>query len=282
MKIGQLTIAMEPTGRYGELVAECFYREGYRVVQAQPFMFHRYAESLDMRGKSDFKDCLSLAQYAKERGEKLRAWMPKTMLEWELRDTQVLIRSLTKRSVILQTQIQCGLRSTWVKERLQHELGECQKRLDEAMDRATDLIKGDEVLSRDFGLLMTICGIGERSAVLLLTLIDFREFKSSRALACFLGLSKRTYESGDSVRGRERISKRGNGYIRAALFMPARVARIHNPAIAEFSERLEGKGKHDWAIQMAVIRKLVTTAWSMIVNEMEWSPTYINPHFNQI
>ena len=69
-----LKLVLEPTGRYGELVAEYFYGRKTRVFQAQPFMFHRYAESIDMRGKSDMKDAFALAQYCKERWQKLREW----------------------------------------------------------------------------------------------------------------------------------------------------------------------------------------------------------------
>jgi transposase len=272
-------MVMEPTGRYGELVAEYFYRRKVAIRLAQPFMFHRYAESLDMRGKSDFKDSFSLARYCLERWKKLRDWRPKAELECELRDTQMLIRSLTKRSVALQSQLQCGLRSSWVAEKLRSELLRCENDLDETITRAIELIRLDARLSSDLELLMGICGIAEKSAVLLLTLINFRDFKTSRALACFLGLTNRKYESGESVRGKERISKRGNGYIRAALFMPARAARMHNPAIAAFSARMEAKGKHDWAIQMAVIRKLVTTAWAVVTNQFEWDPNYSNPQF---
>ncbi len=275
-------MVLEPTGRYGELVAEYFYRLKVAVRQVQPFMFHRYAESLDMRGKSDYKDCASLSQYCKERWNKLRNWKPKTELEWELRDTQLLIRSLTKRTVTLSCQLQCRLRSKWVEERLREELKRCEGELDAAINRAIELMQTDPILTNDLELLMTICGIAAKSAVLLLTLIDFRQFKTSRALACFLGLTKRKYESGESIRGKERISKRGSGYIRAALFMPARCARIHNPAIADFAARMESKGKHDWAIQMAVVRKLVTTAWAVITKQLDWDPNYSNPHYSPI
>jgi transposase len=276
--IKNLDIAIEPTGRYGELVAEYFFRRKHRVLLAQPFMFHRYAESLDMRGKSDYKDALALAKYCKERGDTLREWKPKSEMEWELRDIQVLIRGLTKRATALQCQLKCHLRSKFVEQALNEELKRCQKQLDQALEHAKDVVLGDPILSVDFQLLCTIPGIAEKSALLMLTLIDFRKFRSSRKLACFLGLTKKKYESGETVRGAERISKRGSKIVRNALFMPARTARIHNPAIREFSERMEANGKHDWAIQMAVIRRLVTTAWSLIVNQVEFDREFVNQY----
>lgn len=276
--IKHLEIALEPTGRYGELVAEYFYRRKHRVLLVQPFKFHRYAESLDMRGKSDYKDAFALAQYCRERGEKLRSWKPKTDAEWELRDTQLLIRSLTKRSTSLQCQLKCKLRSPYVAQALKEELTRCSQQLDEALDHAKEVVESHPVLARDFRLLQTIPGVGEKSALLLLTLIEFRAFQSSRALACFLGLTKKKYESGATVKGREGISKRGSRIVRSALFMPARSARIHNPALRQFSERMETSGKHDWVIQMAVIRKLVTMSWALITEQIEFNPEFVNVH----
>ena len=274
--ITELEVALEPTGRYGELVSEYFFRRKYRVRQVNTLMFSRYAESLDIRGKTDAKDCLALAYYCKERSDKLRLWRPKTELEWELRDLQVLLRSLTKRSIAIRCQLSCRLKSRFVAQELEEELTECQKRADRALDRAEQLILTDEVLAQDFKLLCTIPGVGRRTALLLLTLIDFRSFRTSRSLACFLGLTKKLHESGSSVRGREKISKRGSKWIRAALFMPTRVARRFNPLMHEFAERQIASGKHDWTVQFAVMRKLVTMAWAVVVNQTPFEASYVN------
>lgn len=277
--VNKLTIAFEPTGRYGDALAETLYRSGFALLQVQPFQFRKFAESLDMRCKSDAKDCIALAQYAKERADQLREWHPKSVLQHELRDMKVLIQSLTKRKVALKLQLQCGLRSSWVKKQIQIELSDCEEKLDAALDRALTLIDSDPILANDMRLITSIVGIGDKTALTLLILIPFREFSSSRAVACFLGLTKAKYESGSSIHRREGISKRGSTLIRGELFMPARTARKHNPEIAEFAKRMEAKGKHDWTIQMAVIRKLVTTCWSLIHHDRLWEPNYINPHY---
>jgi transposase len=180
--------------------------------------------------------------------------------------------------VTLQCQLGCHLKSRYVAEELQGDLERCEAQMEKALKYAQDIIKRDPILAVDFELLMSIPGIAVKSAVLLLTLIDFRKFKSSRALACFLGLTKRKYQSGSTIRGHEGVSKRGSKIIRSALFMPARSARIHNEHLRNFSERMSAKGKHDWAIQMAVIRRLVTTAWAIVVRQVPFDRTYVNQH----
>lgn len=280
--INQLQLVMEPTGRYGDQLAEDLHKKGHKVLLAQPLKFSRYAESIDIRNKSDNKDSFGLAQYSAERGSKLEQWVPKSLLELELRDAALLVRSLTKRSVVLQNQLQCGLRSAHVRNKLKEELDRVDADLDDELKRCKSLILQHTVLSQDMRMILTIPGLGEKSAILLLTLIDFRRFRSSRSLACFLGLSTRKHESGSSVKAKERLSKRGSKAIRGALFMPARTARQHNPQIREFSERLESKAKHDWVIQMAVVRKLVTIAWAVVTSATEYDAQYQNEHSKPI
>lgn len=274
----RIRFVLEPTGRYAEKLEEYLIACGVVVLEVQPLMLRRYAESLDMRGKSDFKDAFALAMYCKERGPGLRPWKPKTKLEYELRDLQLWIRSLTKRIVSLKCQRKCGLRSRHVRQRIEEELQRLEDELEEAIALAKKTVKQHPTLSRDMRLLQTIPGIGEKSAVLLVTLIDFRKFKSSRALASFLGLTQRKHQSGTSIRGKESISKRGNKHVRSALFLPARAARRSNTHLIDFAERMVSNGKHDLTIQAAVTRKLVTTAWAVIVHQRPFDPDYVNQH----
>lgn len=277
----RIEVALEPTGRYGELLAEFLHNNNCHVREVQPYKFRQYAGSLDLRTKSDLKDAYALALYCKERGAQIREWQPKTNLDFELRDMQLLIRSLTKRSTTLQLQMKCGLRSAYVAQRIEEELTRCKSELAEVLERAGELIAQHPVLSKDLDLLQTIQGIGRKSAVLLVTMIDFRRFKTSRALACFLGLTQRKHQSGTSIHGKERISKSGNKHVRSALFMPALSARSSNVFMIEFAQRLTQNGKHHLTVQSAIVRKLVTTAWAVVVRQTPFDPEYKNLHLAQ-
>jgi transposase len=270
----KIELVFEPTGRYGERLAEFMHSRKCVVFQAQPFLFRRYAESLDMRGKSDHKDCLALARYGLERREVLMVWQPKTDLEQELRDMQVLLRSLGKRRVVIKCQLESGLRSEYVTARLRAELRQLESSFSEALKRAHSLIKDHAQLSRDLELVDSIPGIGLQTAILLVALVDFRKFKSARAVACFLGLTKRKYQSGTSVRGYEGMSKRGSTYIRGELFMPARAAVQHDEIASALYRRLREKGKLDVQAQVAVMRRMVTIAWALVTKQ----ETFIHNH----
>ena len=65
------------------------------------------------------------------------------------------------------------------------------------------------------------------------------------------------HQSGSSIDRPARISKRGNRYLRCALYMPAVVASQHDPIIKAFYERLLEKGKKPVCALVAVMRKLL-------------------------
>lgn len=71
------------------------------------------------------------------------------------------------------------------------------------------------------------------------------------------GLTPRREVSGSSVRGRARLSKTGNAALRKALYLPAIVAKQHNPVIKAFCERLFKNGKSKMAVIGAARRKLL-------------------------
>jgi transposase len=61
-----------------------------------------------------------------------------------------------------------------------------------------------------------------------------------------------------------RISKRGNVYLRRALFMPALVAVRRNPAVQRFAVELTAKGKAPLQVLVAVMRKLLHAIYGML------------------
>ena len=86
------------------------------------------------------------------------------------------------------------------------------------------------------------------------------------------------YESGRSVRGSRSISRKGRASLRAALYMPALVAKQHNPLLHSFAERLEAKGKQPKQIIVAVMRKLLHLAYGILKSGHPFDPHYGQAH----
>jgi transposase len=143
-------------------------------------------------------------------------------------------------------------------------------------DSATPVLKAIRTEVRDIekrmrthepdvqALLRSIPGIGVLSAAVLVAFVgDIRRFTTPDKLVAYIGLDSRVYESGTSVRGKGRISKRGNKYLRHTLFNAAFIARQHHPGLKGYFEKKIGEGKHYFSAMCAVEHKLVRLIWAV-------------------
>ena len=101
-----------------------------------------------------------------------------------------------------------------------------------------EAIKSTASLQKDYELLLTIPGIGARTAWSMLVILRSRRFASAPEAASYLGLNPIEKQSGMTRYRRPRLSKAGNGRFRQALYFPAMVATRKNPDIKAQYDRL--------------------------------------------
>jgi transposase len=139
-------------------------------------------------------------------------------------------------------------------ELLKEEIRELERQIKEHINRHPNLKQQSE-------LLQTIPDIGERTANLLLSEIEFERYDSAPSIAAQAGVMPRKRQSGTSLK-QTSLSKLGNARLRKALYFPAIVARQHNE-VKEFARRLKKNGKTPMQIVCAAMRKLLHIAiWS--------------------
>jgi transposase len=125
-------------------------------------------------------------------------------------------------------------------------------------------------------LLITIPGIGEATAAVLIAELFDKRYTSARQAAAFAGLVPRLVESG-TLRGRTRLSKIGPGRLRKALYMPAMTALRWNPTIRAVRARLHAAGKPPMVIIGAAMRKLIHLAYGVLKSGRAYEPTCAHP-----
>jgi transposase len=122
--------------------------------------------------------------------------------------------------------------------------------------------------------LVTIPGIAEWSAIgLIVEIGDIRSFPRPEELIAYAGLDPSYQQSGDGVK-RSKISRRGKASIRKLLFMAAKTAAIHNPAIKAFYDRLRGRGFSYIKAITACMGKLLRITFAVWVSGKEFDPEY--------
>jgi transposase len=128
-----------------------------------------------------------------------------------------------------------------------------------------DLIDQDPDLREKRDLLVSIPGIGERTALnLMAELPDIEMFGSASAVVRYAGLDPTEHSSGSSVHKKPHIARRGNRHLRAALYMPALSAIQHNAPVREFYLRLLACGKTKMCALVGAMRKLLSIAYGVL------------------
>jgi transposase len=108
--------------------------------------------------------------------------------------------------------------------------------------------------------LLSIPGVGPINALTLLAL--FRKYPDANRsqIVALVGFDPIQFQSGTSVHGKIRISKRGNREVRKRLYEATLSAGRYNPSIRSIYRRLKEQGKPDTVARIAAARKLLLIA----------------------
>ncbi len=126
------------------------------------------------------------------------------------------------------------------------------------------LAAAETPLGTQLQTLVSIPGLGRTTAATILASLPAERLATRRQVAAYAGLCPRERTSGASVRGRSRTGPVGPAALRKALYLPAVVAMRANPALRAFAERLRAAGKCPKVVVVAVMRKLLELAWTLL------------------
>lgn len=86
---------------------------------------------------------------------------------------------------------------------------------------------------------------------------NISRFKNRRQIVAFAGMDPSVKESGTSVKGRSRLSKRGSATLRLLLHQGAWGVMLHNEKYQEYYQKKKSEGKHYYTCLSAMARKLL-------------------------
>jgi transposase len=126
-----------------------------------------------------------------------------------------------------------------------------------------EFVHNDQALKSRMDYMLSIPGVGLLTAATLVAETNgFAAFENIKQLTSYAGLDVCIKESG-KWKGKSKISKRGNSYIRKALFMPSLSKISHDPSTKKFFENLKQKKGIGMMATIAVERKLLGLMFSL-------------------
>jgi len=270
---GELHVVMEATGAYHEAAAYALVQAGVKVSVVNPALVRDFAKGLAVRSKTDATDRAVLARYgAITKPPRWQAPSPEVVeLKGLLNRLQVIECDLARESNRLE-KAQVSVTPQVVLDSLHKSLAFLEQEKADLERRINDHIEGHPQLKHDRELLESIPAIGRKTACRMLCVLHSRRFRAATSVAAYLGLVPVQHRSGTSVYRPPRLSKAGDGAMRAALYMPAIVASRLNPDIRAHYKRLLAQGKSKMSALGAAMRKLVHICFGVLKNQQPYQP----------
>jgi len=264
-----LGIIFEATGIYSNHLKAFCADHQIKAFILNPQQSHNFARSLGKRSKTDKIDARTIYAYcqliAKEK-------MQVPVINQEAKILSSYLNSYQfaqKQRVSLANHLD-SVQDKDLSKLLKQELKRAQRLEDKLLSDMKTHIQDHPKLQKDFQRLLTISGIGEKLAFTLLALFINYQGTNRAQMTALVGLDPIQRESGTSVKGKAKISKNGNRYIRKMLYMPTLSAIKNNQKIAIFYQRLIAHHKPKKVAVIAAMRKLLLVAHAIYQNKTEY------------
>ena len=260
-------IVMEATGVYYFDLAVALHDAGLPVSVINPKSSKHFAQIKLQNSKTDAIDAALLAEYGARMEP--RRWTPPSAEKQALRSLGRQINRLIHARTQAKNQLHAMEATQSTPAILMDDQREAIATLDHRIERmrkaAHDILNENAELKRVHQHFSAAKGIADASALALLAeLCVLPDHLKSSQVSRHAGLDVRLHQSGSSVNQKARISKTGNVYIRAALYMPAMSAISSDPRVTAFRDALVARGKTKLQAQVAVMRKYLTGLWACI------------------
>lgn len=267
---GPLRAGLESTNTCGQKLAQFLYERACPVFILNPEVVAKYAVCQGRRNKTDPADARVIAAYVAK--HELTPWSPPPPEQLDLR---ALTR--TRQQLVEQYQALCAQRRTAApiaQPFLDTVLSSFKQQLKQIEQAIARHLTRYPVLGDKVRRLTTLKGVGlTTAAVVIAELPTVTAQSDPRALCAWTGLTPCRKQSG-KTQWRTHLSRRGNAYLRNALFMPALVAKRYNPLFCSFAQRLLQNGKSKTAVLGAIAHKLLRTLIGMLKHNTDFHPSW--------
>lgn len=268
---------MEATGYYHVQLAYFLFARGRAVSVENPLKVKRFIQMRLSKVKTDKSDAKMIFEYALH--QDLRLWKGDSRSQQECLQILRLLNVYTKQATQLKNKLHgestLGTPSLAVVRSLKRQLKNIKKEMAKLEIHLAEKVKLE--YGREMGLLKTIPGIGQKTALLLLVFTDgFKRFDKASELCSYAGITPTIRESGSSVKGRPRMSKMGNPKLRNLLFMCSFNACKYNKACKALYGRIVAKGKSKKLALIAVCNKLLKQAFAIVKSGLPYDEKFVS------
>jgi transposase len=268
---------VEATGVYHEKLAEYLFDHGFYIIVVLPRRISNFAKSLQTKTITDKTSSEAISQFGLLK--KLDKWQKPDKVYRLLRNLTRERDQLLQQRTIAKNQLHAEETGAWANKnaikRIKSRISFYNKQIEQIESEINQVIKENHELEQRLNKVQSIKGVGFITAVTILAETDgFNLIRNSRQLVSYAGLDVIQKQSGTSVRGKPKISHRGNRHIRKALHFPALSAIRNDRFCKEHFTRLVSKHGIKMKAAVSVQRKLLVLIYTIWKNQSQYDPLY--------
>lgn len=248
-------LVLEPTGGYERRVVDALLAADLPVAKVNAKQIRQFARAAGQLSKTDRIDAFILADYARRMETSvLVAVSPSQSLLADLVSryrqlSHMIVQEKNRREKLIRRDN--DRRKSWIEETLRFLLAQRQS----VVDEMTACLEADPLLLAKAKVLMSLKGIGLRTACFLLAGLPELGLMDKGQVAKLVGVAPLNRDSG-LMRGKRMIAG-GRKPVRDALYIAALPAIRFDPAMKAVFERLKAKGKPGKVALVAVMRRMI-------------------------
>lgn len=269
---------MEATGVYHESLAYFLDEKGFEVSIVLPNKISNYVRTLETKTITDKTSATAICLFGLEK--KIDRWYrPKGIFKklrqlTREREQVVVERTMLKNQLHAESSEAEPAKKAIARMKKRIELLDAQEK--EIMAEVKQLTQTDPQIKELIILICTLPGVGLLTAAIVLAETNgFDLIRSKRQLTSYAGLDVVEKQSGTSVKGKSRISKKGNRYLRKALHLPSLSAIRHDQRFKAVFSRLVAKHGIKMKAAVAVQRKLLELIYTLYKTGKPYDKNYI-------
>lgn len=273
----ELYFVMEATGVYHQQLAYWLYGKSFKVVIVLPNKISNFARTLEIKTVTDKTASEAITKFGVSRS--LDCWQPPMDIFRKIKQLTREREQIVAERTVIKNQIHAEKMEAHPNQRTIQRLSERKKLLNsqevQIKKEIEELISADEEVKKSIENMTSIPGVGRLTAAIVLAETNgFELIRNKKQLSSYAGFDVKEKLSGTSVKGKPKISKKGNKYLRKAMHLPSLAAVKYCPVYKDTYARLVSRHGVKMKALVCIQRKLLELMYILFKNKTNYNPEF--------
>ena len=273
----KVSYVMEATGVYHQRLAYYLDGNGYELSVVLPNKISNYIRTLNTKTITDKTCSEAIAQFGLERI--LDLWHCPNKVYKELQQLTRERDQIVSERVVVKNQLHAEKSEAEPNQNSLRRLEERRRLLNsqekEIKQEIAQIVNSNQELKGQVKNICSIPGVGQLTAVTALAETNgFELIRNKKQLTSYAGLDVKEKQSGTSIKGKPKISKRGNSSLRKSMHLPSLTAVKWDERFKELYVRLVSRHGIKMKALVAVQRKLLELIYVLFKNNTTYDKDY--------